>query len=152
MNGIHQEIPLSLDQYSRLEKLHLHFNLPEQAIICTLCGYALKADNDHAGRHLGEKHHISQSARRQLNALVNSLKLPSPNTLPKRLDGSTLHDYPQIQDGKACRHCGLRCTSSDVPSKHIKIFHKPELSTTRSGGKHWLRDLSLIISLYRAGR
>jgi hypothetical protein len=55
MNGIHQEISLTLDQYSRLEKLYLHFNLPEQAIIYTLCNYALAADNDHIGRHLGKK-------------------------------------------------------------------------------------------------
>ncbi|KAF6527780.1 hypothetical protein HZS61_008082 [Fusarium oxysporum f. sp. conglutinans] len=143
MNGsrqTHREISLSLDQYSRLEKLHLHFNLPEQAIICTLCGYALAADDDRVGRHLGEKHHISKSARRQLNALVNSLKLPSPDTLPKRPDGSTPHPHLRIQDGKACKHCGLRSTSSDVLSKHIRVLHKPELAATRSGGKHWLRD------------
>lgn len=81
MNGIHQEISLSLDQYSRLEKLHLHFNLPEQAIICTLCGYALAADNDRVGGHLGEKHHISKAARQKLYALVNSLNLPNLDTL-----------------------------------------------------------------------
>ncbi|KAL5603423.1 hypothetical protein FOVSG1_006173 [Fusarium oxysporum f. sp. vasinfectum] len=136
MNGsrqTHREISLSLDQYSRLEKLHLHFNLPEQAIICTLCGYALAADDDRVGRHLGEKHHISKSARRQLNALVNSLKLPSPDTLPKRPDGSTPHPHLRIQDGKACKHCGLRSTSSDVLSKHIRVLHKPELAATRSG-------------------
>ncbi|KAL9564000.1 hypothetical protein ACKAV7_011860 [Fusarium commune] len=139
MNGsrqTHREISLSLDQYSRLEKLHLHFNLPEQAIICTLCGYALTADDDRVGRHLGEKHHISKSARRQLNALVNSLKLPSPDTLPKRPDGSTPHPHLRIQDGKACKHCGLRSTSSDVLSKYIRVLHKPELAATRSGGKH----------------
>ncbi|KAF5975170.1 hypothetical protein FBULB1_7526 [Fusarium bulbicola] len=135
-----QEISLSLDQYSRLERLHLHFNLPEQAIICTLCGYALAADNDRVGRHLGEKHHISKSARRQLNALVNSLKLPSPDTLPRRLDGSTPHPHLRIQYGQACKHCGLRSTSSDVLSKHIRTLHKSEIAATRSGGKHWLRD------------
>ncbi|WKT54091.1 Protein of unknown function DUF3505 [Fusarium oxysporum f. sp. vasinfectum] len=143
MNGsrpTHQEISLSLDQYSRLEKLHLHFNLPEQAIISTLCGYALAADDDRVGRHLGEKHHISKSARRQLNALVKSLKLPSPDTLPKRPDGPTPHPHLRIQDGKACKHCGLRSTSSDVLSKHIRMIHKTELVATRSGGKHWLRD------------
>ena len=91
---MHQEIQLSLDQYSRLEKLHLHFNLPEQAIICTLCGYALAAPDDRVGRHLGEKHHVPKGAHRKLNALINSLQLPSPETLPKRPDGSA--PYPHL--------------------------------------------------------
>ncbi|CZS75062.1 unnamed protein product [Fusarium graminearum] len=140
MTGIHQEIALSLDQHSWLEKLHLHLNLPEPAIICTLCGYALAADNDRVGRHLGEKHQISKAARQKLNILVNSLKLPSPDTLPRRQDGSMPHPHLRIQDGKACRHCGLRSINSEVLSKHIRQLHKPELAATRSGGKHWLRD------------
>jgi hypothetical protein len=90
MDPMHQEIQLSLDQYSRLKKLHLHFNLPvpEQAIICPVCGYALAVGDDRVGRHLGEKHHIPKGARRNLNSLINSLQLPSPETLPKPLDGS----------------------------------------------------------------
>ena len=140
MAGLHQEISLSLDQDFRLEKLHLHFNLPEPAIICTLCGYALAADDDRVGRHLGEKHQISKAARQKLNTLVNSLKLPSPDKLPRRQDGSVPHPHLRIQDGKACRHCGLRSVNSEVLSKHIRALHKPELAATRSGGKHWLRD------------
>ncbi|PCD22148.1 hypothetical protein AU210_015947 [Fusarium oxysporum f. sp. radicis-cucumerinum] len=140
MIAICQENSLTLDQYSWLEKLHLHFNLPEPAIICTLCGYALAANDDRVGRHLGEKHHISKAARQKLNTLVNSLNLPSPDILPKRQDGSVPHPYLQIQDGKCCRYCGLRSTSSEVFSKHIRALHKPELAAARSGGKHWLRD------------
>ncbi|PNP50512.1 hypothetical protein FNYG_15955 [Fusarium nygamai] len=140
MTAIDQEISLSLDQHSWLEKLHLHLNLPEPAIICALCGYALAANDDRVGRHLGEKHHISKTARQKLNALVNSLKLPSPDILPKRQDGSAPHPNLRIQDGKACKHCGLRSTSSEVLSKHIRSLHKPELAAMRNGGKHWLRD------------
>ncbi|KAI8710743.1 hypothetical protein NCS52_01534000 [Fusarium sp. LHS14.1] len=140
MDLMHQEIQLSLDQYSRLEKLHLHFNLPEQAIICTLCGYALATDDDRVGRHLGEKHYIPKGARRKLNALINSLQLPSPETLPKRPDGSAPHPHLQIQEGKACRHCGLRSTSSTILSRHVRKLHKREIAATRSTGKHWLRD------------
>ncbi|KAM5357973.1 hypothetical protein ACJZ2D_015716 [Fusarium nematophilum] len=140
MDRVHQEIQLSLDQYSRLEKLHLHFNLPEQAIICTLCGYALATDDDRVGRHLGEKHQIAKGARRKINALVNSLQLPSPETLPKRPDGSAPHPHLQLQDGKACRHCGLRSTSSTVLSRHVRQLHAREIAATRRAGKHWLRD------------
>ncbi|KAL3595875.1 hypothetical protein FPOAC2_10245 [Fusarium poae] len=140
MTGIHQEISLSLDQHSWLEKLHLHFNLPEPAIICTLCGYALAAGDDRVGRHLGEKHQISKAARQKLNTLVNSLKLPSPDRLPRRQDGSVPHPHLRIQNGKACRHCGFRSINSEVLSKHIRALHKPELAATRSVGKHWLRD------------
>src|SRR6478609_129667 len=100
MTAIDQEISLSLDQHSWLEKLHLHFNLPEPAIICTLCGYALAADDDRVGRHLGEKHQISKAARQKLNTLVNSLKLPSPDKLPRRQDGSVPRPHLRIQDGK----------------------------------------------------
>ncbi|RSL82730.1 hypothetical protein CEP52_016890 [Fusarium oligoseptatum] len=73
----------------------------EQAIICTLCGYALATDDDRVGRHLGEKHHIPKVARQKLNALINSLQLPRPETLPKRADGSAPHPHLQIQEGKA---------------------------------------------------
>jgi hypothetical protein len=45
-------LELSLEQYSRLEKLHLHLNLPEKAVICTRCGYALALDDVRVGRHL----------------------------------------------------------------------------------------------------
>ncbi|RTE69063.1 hypothetical protein BHE90_016558 [Fusarium euwallaceae] len=123
-----------------LEKLHLHLDLPEQAIICTLCGYALATDDDRVGRHLGEKHHIPKVARQKLNALINSLQLPRPETLPKRADGSAPHPHLQIQEGKACRHCGLRSTSLTIISRHVKNLHKRELAATRSTGKHWLRD------------
>ncbi|KAJ3455480.1 hypothetical protein MRS44_016962 [Fusarium solani] len=140
MDLMHQEIQLSLDQYSRLEKLHLHFNLPEQAIICTLCGFALTTGDDRVGRHLGEKHHVPKGARQKLNALANSLQLPGPKTLPKRPDGSAPHPHLQILDGKACRHCGLRSTSLTVLSRHIRKLHNREVKATISTGKHWLRD------------
>jgi hypothetical protein len=140
MNLTHREIQLSSDQLSKLEGLHLHLNLPEPAIICTLCGYALAVDDDRVGRHLGEKHQVPKGARRKLNALINSLQLPSPETLPKRQDGSTPHPHLRTQDGKACRHCGLRSTSLTVLSQHIRKLHKRELAATGSTGKHWLRD------------
>ncbi|KAJ0127296.1 hypothetical protein HZ326_29602 [Fusarium oxysporum f. sp. albedinis] len=74
-----------------LEKLHLHLNLPEKAVICTRCGYALAVDDDRVGRHLGQKHDVSKGARRKLNTLINSLQLPNPEQLPKRSDSSAPH-------------------------------------------------------------
>jgi hypothetical protein len=46
---MYEGLQLSLEQYSRLEKLHLHLNLPEKAVICTRCGYALAVDDDRVG-------------------------------------------------------------------------------------------------------
>ncbi|KAJ4131261.1 hypothetical protein NW765_017153 [Fusarium oxysporum] len=74
--------------------------------------------------------------------------LRNPQTRPslggldqtKTKSDQTIPITVRIQDGKACKHCGLRSTSSDVLSKHIRVLHKPELAATRSGGKHWLRD------------
>jgi hypothetical protein len=70
---MYEGLQLSLEQYFRLEKLHLHLNLPEKAVIYTRYGYALAVDNDRVGRHLGQKHDISKGARRKLNSLINSL-------------------------------------------------------------------------------
>lgn len=111
-----QELQPSPEQYSRPEKLHLHFNLPELAIICMRCGYAIAVDDDRGGRHLGQKHGVSKGARRNLNALSNSLQLSSPERFPKRPGGSAPHPHLQIQQGAACRHCDLRYTSSTVLS------------------------------------
>ncbi|KAH7187013.1 hypothetical protein DER44DRAFT_858018 [Fusarium oxysporum] len=120
--------------------LHLHLNLPEKAVICTRCGYALAVDDDRVGRHLGQKHGVSKGARRKLNTLINSLQLPNPEQLHKRSDGSAPHPHLQVQHGAACRHCGLRSTSSTVLSRHIRKLHRHELAATRNTRKHWLRD------------
>ncbi|RKK26947.1 hypothetical protein BFJ66_g16883 [Fusarium oxysporum f. sp. cepae] len=79
---------LAPEQYSRLEELHLNFNLPEPAIICTGCGFALAVDGDRVGRHLGKEHQVPKLKRRKINSLINSLQLPNPESLPQRPDNS----------------------------------------------------------------
>ncbi|RKK65963.1 hypothetical protein BFJ69_g15821, partial [Fusarium oxysporum] len=133
-------IQLDPAEYSRLEHLQLHFNLPERAIICIPCGYALAADDDRVGRHLGQKHNVSKAARRKLNTFINSLHLPNPELLPVRPDDSAPHPHLRIQNGAACKHCGRRSTSLDVLSRHISKEHKREISAIRKTGKHWVRD------------
>lgn len=90
------KIQLDPAEYSRLEHLQLHFNLPERAIICIPCGYALAADDDRVGRHLGQKHNVSKAARRKLNTFINSLHLPNPELLPVRPDDSAPYPYLRI--------------------------------------------------------
>lgn len=135
-----ETVPLNPAQWSWLEKLHLHFNLPEQAIICTRCRYALAVDDDRVGRHLGEKHNVAKGARRKLNSLINSLQLPGPDKLPKRPDGSAPSPHLQSQLGAACKHCGLHSTSLAVLSQHVRQFHRRELAARQRTGKQWLRD------------
>jgi len=98
-------------QIQWLEGLGLHYNLPEPAIICTHCGFALKADGDRVSRHLGEKHDVSKRARRGLSSLIQSLQLPKPDLLPPRADGSGAHPHLALKIGANCKHCKLRSTS-----------------------------------------
>lgn len=133
-------IQLTPEQYSRLEELHLNFNLPEPAIVCTRCGYALAVDGDRVGRHLGKEHQVPKHKRRKINSLINSLQLPNPESLPQRPDNSAPHPHLQKQQGAACRHCGLRSTSETVFKQHIRSYHRREITATKRAGKHWLRD------------
>ena len=96
INPTPQDIRLTVEQSLKLERLDLHFKLPEHAIIYILCGYALALVDDRVGRHLREKHAVSEGARRKLNALINSLQLLSPKTLPNRPDGSIPYLYLQV--------------------------------------------------------
>jgi hypothetical protein len=66
----------------KLERLSLYYNLPEAAIICTKCGFALSPKR--ASEHPGKKHGIARSARHGLKLLLSSLNLPDPDTLAPR--------------------------------------------------------------------
>ncbi|KAH7147075.1 hypothetical protein B0J13DRAFT_405209, partial [Dactylonectria estremocensis] len=127
-------------QIQRLQNLHLHYNLPESAIICMRCGYALKADADRVGRHLGEHHGVPKSARRGLNSLILTLSLPDPDALPMRAGRSAPHPHLALQVGAACRHCQLRSTSLELLSRHLKKLYKDKIKKTGARGNQWLRD------------
>jgi hypothetical protein len=127
----------------QLENLGLYLNRPEPAIICVQCKFAIKPDGDCISRHLGERHGISKSARRGLGPFIRSLRLPDPETLPTRLDGSPPHPHLRIQQGAACRHCGLRSTSLEVLTRHLKKVHSQNIQHSRGCGftkSHWLQE------------
>ncbi|KAL3588064.1 hypothetical protein FPOAC2_13963 [Fusarium poae] len=127
----------------QLDRFGLYLNQPEPAILCIQCKFALKADGDRVSRHLGERHGISKLARRGPGLLIRALRLPDPKTLPVRPDGSSPHPHLRIQQGAACRHCGLRSTSLEVLSRHLKEVHPQDIQ--HSGGRgfpesHWLQE------------
>jgi hypothetical protein len=127
----------------QLDRLGLCLNQPEPAILCIQCKFALKADGDRVSRHLGERHGISKLARRGLGPFIRTLRLPDPETLPVRSDGSSPHPHLRIQQGAACRHCGLRSTSLEVLSRHLKNVHSQDIQHSRGRGfpkSHWLQD------------
>ncbi|KAH6983932.1 hypothetical protein EDB80DRAFT_735847 [Ilyonectria destructans] len=94
---------ISPSQLTKLDRLGLYFNLPEPAIICKECGYAITADKDRVSRHLGEIHQVDKPARRGLNKLVRSLNLPDPKDLCPRPDGSIPHPHLKDINGSVIR-------------------------------------------------
>lgn len=94
--------------------LGLYYDKVEPVLICQQCRYALKPSSETVTRHLGEKHRISASARRGLNRFVASLRLPDPNKLPLRQDGTTPHPHLLIKSGVVCSACYFCSTSIDI--------------------------------------
>lgn len=136
----HSYPTLPLAKLQKLETLSLYYNLPEAAIICTKCGFALSPKR--ASEHPGKKHGIAKSARHGLKPLLSSLNLPDPDSLAPRSDGSRPHPYLTVQVASSCRHCGLRSASEKVLADHLKAKHrdKLELATGKQARQHRLRD------------
>ncbi|RKK61043.1 hypothetical protein BFJ69_g17165 [Fusarium oxysporum] len=124
----------------KLQRLSLYYNLPEAAIICTKCGFALSPKR--ASEHPGKKHGIARSARHGLKPLLSSLDLPDPDTLVLRPNGSRRHPYLTVQQGCSCKHCGLHSASCKVLDGHLRAEHRDKLELTagRNSRQHWLRD------------
>ncbi|KAH7109557.1 hypothetical protein B0J13DRAFT_663535, partial [Dactylonectria estremocensis] len=116
-----------------LQNLHLHYNLPELAIICTRCA---KSRCRSRRAPFGGVHGVPKSARRGLNSLILTLSLPDPDVLPM----SAPHPHLALQVGAACRHCQLRSTSLELLSRHLKKLHKDRIKKTCARGNQWLRD------------
>ncbi|KAJ9419302.1 hypothetical protein QL093DRAFT_2590957 [Fusarium oxysporum] len=106
----------------KLERLSLYYNLPEAAIICTKCGFALSPKR--ASEHPGKKHGIARSARHGLKPLLSSLHLPDPDTLVPRPNGSRRHP----------------CLT--VLEDHLTAEHRDKLELTvgKNSRQHRLRD------------
>ncbi|KAM6513637.1 hypothetical protein FALCPG4_016020 [Fusarium falciforme] len=136
--GSYPTLPLA--KLQKLERLSLYYNLPEAAIICTKCGFALSPKR--ASEHPGKKHGIARSARHGLKPLLSSLNLPDPDTLALRSDGSRPHPYLTVQVASSCKHCGLRSASEKVLADHLRAKHrdKLELATGKQTRQHRLRD------------
>ena len=95
---------LPLEQAERrLEALGLHYNQPEQALICTRCKYALKPSGETVSKHLWEKHQISPEERHGLSAYVKDLQFTDPNQLPLWQDESEPHPHLSVLPGAECR-------------------------------------------------
>ncbi|KAH7237970.1 hypothetical protein B0J15DRAFT_569755 [Fusarium solani] len=123
----------------KLEKLGLYRNVPEPAIICVRCGFAINPKR--ASRHPSDKHHVPKSARYGLKPLIRSLNLPDPETLPLRPNGSRPHPHLSIQRGSACKHCGLRSVSEKVLTNHLRTEHWDKVRpAAQRQTRHWLRD------------
>jgi hypothetical protein len=54
-------------------------------------------------KHLAEKHAIPASERKELASYVDSLRLPNPNLLSGRRNGSEPHQHLLISKGAACK-------------------------------------------------
>lgn len=106
-----------------LAALGLHLNRPEPALICLQCRYALQTSGDAVTKHLWERHSIPTSARLGLTSLVRSLRLPDPNTIETRLDGSAPHPHLVAQRGVICRHCKFRSINAELVRKHLAKEH-----------------------------
>ncbi|KAK6221466.1 hypothetical protein QIS74_04759 [Colletotrichum tabaci] len=129
--------PLTAAQQQRLNALGLCLNTPEPALICRLCGYALKPFGERASRHLAEKHDVPKSERRGLSGLVKSIGLPDPNDIPLRSDGLPPHPALTTVIGYACRHCDYRTASTDLISRHVALTHGFKDARKADG---WQRD------------
>ena len=86
-------------------------------------------------KHLWEKHQIPTEAREGLNPFVKSLRLPNPNKLELRRDGSAPHPHLAIKSGAACKQCDYRSTSLDLMRRHMSKTHG-----RKSNRKNWLGD------------
>ncbi|EAQ90199.1 hypothetical protein CHGG_06818 [Chaetomium globosum CBS 148.51] len=121
----------------RLAAIGLVLNVPEPALLCRPCGYALQPNGNCVTRHLADKHAIPKRSRDGLHPLVRALCLPDPNTLPLRPDWSPAHPQLATRTGVACRHCTYRTTSVDLITRHLAKAHNRRRT---QGHRGWLRD------------
>jgi hypothetical protein len=66
---------------------------------------------------------------------VDPLRLPNPNLLNGRNDGSEPHPYLLVSRGATCSHCSFHSQSIKLVQRYLKRNH---LNSYRN--PHWLRD------------
>jgi hypothetical protein len=109
--------PAAID--SGLADLNLSLDRDNRAVICTRCKYALQPSSQTVSKHLWERHAVDAKRRRGLHALINSVKLPDPNTLCTPPDGTRPHPYLTVHEGFACRRCDFRTTSTELAQRLV---------------------------------
>ena len=123
----------------KLARVGLHYHDEpdaEACIVCTKCGYAIKADGDRVTRHL-HRHDVPKHDRSGLADFIRSLQLPDPKDLPSRPDGSAPHPYLSLQTVFDCRHCEMRSASIELLARHIRQNHPQQRDIAK---QDWLRD------------
>jgi hypothetical protein len=134
--------PAAID--SGLADLNLSFDRDNKAVICTRCKYALQPSGQTVSKHLWERYAVDAKRRRGLHALINSVKLPDPNTLCTPPDGTRPHPYSTVHEGFACRRCDFRTTSTELAQRHVAKMHgknnMPVFPNT------WLRIVTSLLS------
>ena len=124
------------EQDHKLQSLGLLLDRTDRVILCTLCKYALKPGSRTVSKHLGESHHVPASARKGLDAFIQSLRLLDPEQLRPRADGGVPHPHLAIHTGCACSVCKYKTTSLELMGRHVSKMHDPGKK-----GKKWIRDL-----------
>ena len=113
--------PVEIDR--KLASLGLHLHRPEPAIICQSCKYSLQPLGEGVSKYLGSKHKVALSSRKGLDAYIEFRKLPNPNNLALRHNGSAPHIHLAVLPGVACRHCDVRSINPDVLRRHVQEVH-----------------------------
>lgn len=117
----------------RLRDIGLVLSEPKEVLICTRCKYALQSSGQTVSKHLWEKHCMPAKERSGLNAFVQNLDLPDPNSVPKHPDGDPAHPHLLAQSGFTCLQCEYRTTSQNLLKRHLSQEHELQLFCASTG-------------------
>jgi hypothetical protein len=96
---------------------------------------------------------VPASDRTELVTYVDSLRLPNPNLLNGRNDGSEPHPYLFVSRGAACNHCSFYSQSIKLVQQHIKRNHlnsdRNLQSWTQNGNRtYWAVDVGPDLTVH----
>jgi hypothetical protein len=124
-----------IDLARKLHGLGLVLNRPEPAIICIRCKFALQPSGASVSRHIADKHNVPACDRRELASYVDTLRLPDPNTLEGRENGSEPHPHLLVSTGAGCSHCNFYSKSVKIVQRHLASNH-----TDTDQEPNWLQN------------